>query len=79
MDLQLNRIAEACERTDTILLIVADHGNADQMLEKAKNDGETVEMDVKKGKFGLANVAPAILTLPGIPAPDCWEESVICF
>lgn len=97
VDLQLNRIVEACERTDTILLIVADHGNADQMLEKAKNGEETVrtahslnpvpfiicapglEVSVKEGTFGLANVAPTILSLLGIPAPDCWEESVICF
>lgn len=95
VDLQLNRILEACKRTNTTLLVVADHGNADQMLEKAKNGEESVrtahslnpvpfiicapgqEITVKEGKFGLANVAPTVLTLLGIPAPDCWEESMI--
>lgn len=38
IDLQLARIVEACERTGTILLITADHGNADQMIDK-NSDG----------------------------------------
>ncbi len=31
----------------------------------------------RSGKFGLANVAPTIVTLLGIQAPDCWEESML--
>ena len=27
----------------------------------------------KEGRFGLANVAPTLLKLMDIPAPDCWE------
>ncbi len=36
VDLQLSRIVEICKETDTILLIVADHGNADKMFDKTK-------------------------------------------
>lgn len=36
LDLCLARILKACRDTDTVLLITADHGNADEMLEKTK-------------------------------------------
>ena len=32
---------------------------------------------MKEGNFGLANVAPTVVKLLGLTAPDCWEESVI--
>ena len=32
---------------------------------------------VKEGNFGLANVAPTVVKMMGITAPDCWEDSVI--
>ena len=32
---------------------------------------------VKEGKFGLANVAPTIVKMMGLTAPDCWEESMV--
>ena len=48
------------------LLVAADHGNADEMLEKNK-----------EGNFGLANVAPTIAAIFGLEAPDCWEEAMI--
>ena len=36
VDLQLARIKKVCEEKDCILLVTADHGNSDQMLEKNK-------------------------------------------
>lgn len=33
--------------------------------------------EIKDGAFGLANVAPTIAKLLGVPAPDCWNESMI--
>lgn len=36
VDLQLARIKKACDEYGAILLVTADHGNADQMLEKNK-------------------------------------------
>ncbi len=32
---------------------------------------------VKEGNFGLANVAPTVVKMMGIPAPCCWEESLV--
>ena len=32
---------------------------------------------VRDGSFGLANVAPTIVRMMGLTAPDCWEESMI--
>ena len=32
---------------------------------------------IKDGKYGLANVAPTVVKLMGLTAPDCWEESMI--
>jgi 2,3-bisphosphoglycerate-independent phosphoglycerate mutase len=45
VDLMLGRIFEACRETDTILVVTADHGNADEMYDaKAKDfpDWETL-------------------------------------
>ena len=36
VDLQLARIKAACDAADCILVVTADHGNSDQMLEKNK-------------------------------------------
>ena len=32
---------------------------------------------IRDGHFGRANVAPTLLKMMDIPAPDCWEESMI--
>ncbi len=95
VDLQLGRILEACQRTHTTLLVTADHGNADKMLDFSEKGEEITrtahslnpvpfvivspdrKVRIRKGNFGLANVAPTILGLMGIPAPDCWEESML--
>ena len=33
--------------------------------------------EIKDGKYGLANVAPTIVKLMGLKAPDCWEPSMV--
>ena len=33
--------------------------------------------EVKDGAFGLANVAPTVVKMMGLTAPDCWEESMV--
>jgi len=33
--------------------------------------------EIRDGAYGLANVAPTLLKLMDIPAPDCWEPSMI--
>ena len=45
MDLQLMRLKEAADRTGSVLLITADHGNADDMYEHAKNGDVKLKAD----------------------------------
>ena len=32
---------------------------------------------VKDGAYGLANVAPTVVAMMGLTAPDCWEQSMV--
>ncbi|MBE6934137.1 MAG: 2,3-bisphosphoglycerate-independent phosphoglycerate mutase [Ruminococcaceae bacterium] len=32
---------------------------------------------IKDGTYGLANVAPTIVKMMGLTAPECWEESMV--
>ena len=32
---------------------------------------------VKDGAYGLANVAPTVVKMMGLTAPDCWEDSIV--
>ena len=32
---------------------------------------------VREGSFGLANVAPTVVKMMGLTAPDCWEDSIV--
>ncbi len=32
---------------------------------------------IKDGEYGLANVAPTVVAMLGLTAPDCWENSMI--
>ena len=32
---------------------------------------------VKDGSFGLANVAPTVVKMMGLTAPECWEDSMV--
>ena len=32
---------------------------------------------VKEGNYGLANVAPTVVKMMGLTAPECWEDSMI--
>ena len=43
VDLNLKRIMDACDRNDCILLITADHGNADEMYEKRKKETDPIK------------------------------------
>ncbi len=94
VDLELRRVWNACKANDCILLVTADHGNADEMLQKSKkgelqpktahslNPVPFIVCDdepraLKDGSFGLANVAPTVLQLMGLEAPDCWLEGML--
>ena len=93
VDLELRRVWEACKAHGCTLLVTADHGNSDEMLQKAKDGSlqpKTAHTlnpvpfivceegcELKDGKFGLANVAPTVLQLMGLKAPDCWLEGML--
>ena len=32
---------------------------------------------IRDGSYGLANVAPTVVKMMGLTAPDCWEESMV--
>lgn len=95
VDLGLARLIKVCDEYGVTLVVTADHGNADEMLEKNKK-GEVavrtahslnpvpfiiydkdVTYTIKEGNYGLANVAPTVVKMFGLTAPDCWEESMI--
>lgn len=33
--------------------------------------------NIKKGDFGLANVAPTVADILQLKAPDCWKDGII--
>lgn len=93
LDIQLGRIRKAAEELGYVLVVTADHGNADVMLEKNKKG----EMQVRTAHSlspvpfviegwagtlmqegcGLANVAATVAELLEIPVPTMWEESLL--
>lgn len=95
VDIGLARLMKVCDEYGVTMLITADHGNADEMLEKNKK-GEVqvrtahslnpvpfiiydkdVKYTIKDGEYGLSNVAPTVVKMFGLKAPDCWQDSMI--
>ncbi|MCL2619694.1 MAG: 2,3-bisphosphoglycerate-independent phosphoglycerate mutase [Defluviitaleaceae bacterium] len=92
VDLAIGRIMEATKEAGAILIVTADHGNADEMLE---SDGKTPktahtlnpvpfiiysddEIRIKQDdNYGVANVASTIATLLNLPPHPNWEQSMI--
>ncbi|MBR4865438.1 MAG: 2,3-bisphosphoglycerate-independent phosphoglycerate mutase, partial [Clostridia bacterium] len=93
VDLCLARIMPVAEKLGYTVLITADHGNADEMLEKNKKGKIAArtahslnpvpfimygtDRELKEGNFGLANIAPTVVELMGIEAPASWMESML--
>ena len=92
VDLNLRRVMDACKKMDYALVVVADHGNSDEMVDKkgAAKTSHTLNVvpfavyngpegtEVKEGEFGLANVAATVVKLLGYDdAPAEWLESII--
>lgn len=93
LDVQLGRIRQAAREMGYILLVTADHGNADVMLEKNKKGGmqvrtahslspvpfimEGTDRTLAAGAYGLANVAATVAELLEIPVPEMWEKSML--
>jgi 2,3-bisphosphoglycerate-independent phosphoglycerate mutase len=93
LDVQLGRILEAAERLGYMLMITADHGNADVMLEKNKKGEMQVRtahslspvpfavcdqgVTLKEGEFGLSNVAATVAELLELTPPETWKTSML--
>ncbi len=50
VDLQLGRLMETAKETNTILIVTADHGNADEMYERDKKSGKVTNDSSGKPK-----------------------------
>ncbi len=90
VDLAIGRLLPAIKRNDATLIVLADHGNADEMADKkgnvktahslnpvpfiVYNKDVTLKQD---GHFGLANVAATVADLLEIEGNPVWEESLI--
>lgn len=91
VDLMLKRLMDACRQYDYVLMVMADHGNSDEMQDKKGNPKTSHSLaevpfalynapesvTVKNGSFGLSNVAASVVTLLGLPVPDEWNEAII--
>ena len=95
VDIGLARLMKVCDEYGGTMLVTADHGNADEMLEKNKKGDvqvrtahslnpvpfiiydKDVKYTIKEGNYGLSNVAPTVVKMFGLTAPDCWQESMI--
>jgi len=83
VDSCLARLAEATKEVDGVLVIVGDHGNAESMIDPRTGEGLTEHTSnsvpfhivsekhrrVKLGDGMLADVAPTILDIMGVPKP----------
>ena len=92
VDENIGRIMKAVDETNTILLVIADHGNAEEMLDEKGNAktahttnpvpfiiyGNNIDnIEFKNGDFGLANLASTITDLLGVEKNPIWKESMI--
>ena len=94
LDACLEKLLACADKCGYMVLLTADHGNADQMTETKK--GKTAvrtahslnpvpfiiydkdnDWTIVEGEYGLANVAPTVVKMMDLTAPDCWESSII--
>ncbi|MCH3987218.1 MAG: 2,3-bisphosphoglycerate-independent phosphoglycerate mutase [Lachnospiraceae bacterium] len=92
VDLNLRRIMDACKKYDYTLLVMADHGNSDEMVDKKGKPKTSHSLarvpfavyngpegtEIKDGDFGLANVAATVCKILGFTDwPEQWLEPII--
>lgn len=79
----LHRLLTVCEATETILVVTADHGNAEQIVDAVTGEPHTAHtlnpvpflVANAKGSFtlkngSLQNIAPTVLELMGLGKPE---------
>lgn len=92
VDYNIGRIMKIVKEKNYILIVTADHGNAEEMLNKNGSSktshtlnkvpfiiyGNNLEkIKIKTGEYGLANIASTITTLFDIKPNSNWEESIV--
>ena len=89
VDENIGRIMNACDETDSILIVTADHGNSEEMLSKDHTPKTShsinpvpfiiynKDVEFKEGDFGLANIASTITDLLEVDNNPNWKESMI--
>lgn len=90
VDHNLKRILDSCISCNYTLIVTADHGNAEEMLDENNNPKTShtlnkvpfiivsnTKFKIKDGDFGLSNVASTITDLMGIAKSPVWNESII--
>ncbi|HCU06648.1 MAG TPA: 2,3-bisphosphoglycerate-independent phosphoglycerate mutase [Holosporales bacterium] len=83
LDTYIHQLAEKCIKNDWIMLISADHGNAEQLIDQKNNQPHTAHTNNKvpfimidkqvytlRNNGALCDIAPTILTLMNICQPD---------
>lgn len=93
VDLALARLLPIVKKHDYALIVTADHGNADEMLEKNKKGQITVrtahslnpvpfivynyDCSIADGSFGLSDVAATAVKIMGFEPDAHWDPSII--
>ena len=93
VDLGLARLLPVVKKYDYTLIVTADHGNADEMLEKNKKGQITVrtahslnvvpfivynaDCEIADGNFGLSNVAATVTKLMGVKGNPHWDAPIV--
>ncbi len=92
VDYNIGRIMNAVDETNSILIVLADHGNAEEMIDdkgavKTSHTTNPVpfiiygnnidNINFKQGDFGLANLASTITDLLNVESNPVWKESII--
>lgn len=93
VDLGLARLLPVIDKANAILVVTADHGNADEMLEKNKKGKIAVrtahslnpvpfivynaDVEIADGEFGLSGVAATVAKLMGFEPDEHWDKAII--
>ncbi len=93
VDLGLARLLPVIKEEGYALVVTADHGNADEMLEKNKKGVVSVrtahslnpvpfivcnaDCEIAEGEFGLSNVAATVAKLMGFEPDPHWNAAII--
>ena len=83
----IGRLYDACQKNNILLLITADHGNLEEMLDRNGNILTThttnpvflicCSNNYKIDDGSLSDIAPSILSILNLPIPDEMSKKII--